>query len=135
MIYELLNMSQVLEAVKSTGTEVRYHHDRCQTHQVSGFYRIGADVDMLVICPPNHNNHSDILNTVRHEAIHVVQACNRGPILSYDYYLKNAPEDVKDSVSHYPQDEHTQHMELEAHMGAKYLSEQEVINMINKYCF
>ena len=135
MIYELLALSEVLKAVESTGTEVRYHDEQCQTNEVSGFYRISPNVDQLVICPSNQHNHSDLFDTIRHEAIHVVQACNHGPVLPYDYYLKNAPQSIKDSVSHYPKDEHTQHMELEAHMAAKYLSEREVINMINKYCF
>lgn len=135
MIYELLALSEVLKTVESTGTEVRYHDTKCQTHQVSGLYRIGPNVDELIICPKNQRNHSDLFDTIRHEAIHVVQACKGGPVLPYDYYIKNATPGAREAVSHYPQDQHTQHMELEAHMGAEQLNERQVINLLNKYCF
>ena len=88
MIYELLALSEVLKAVQSTGTEVRYHDQGC-AEGASGLYKFRSDT--LVICPSNQHNHSDLFDTIRHEAIHVVQACNNGPILPYDYYLKNAP--------------------------------------------
>ena len=129
---ELLNLSQVLEAVRSTGTEVRYHDEECK-EGYAGMYKLRSDT--LIICPNNQLNHSDLFDTIRHEAIHIAQACNGKPILSYDYYLKNAPDHIKDAVSEYPQDRFTQHMELEAFMGAAYLNEGQVINMINKYCF
>ena len=99
MIYELLELSRVLAAVQTTGTEVRYYDERCDTHEVSGFYRFGPNVDRLVICPRNHINHSDLFDTIRHEAIHVVQACNHKPIMPYDYYLKNAPDDVSLAIA------------------------------------
>ena len=135
MIYELLALSEVLKAVQSTGTEVRYHHDRCETNQVSGFYRIGPNVDLLVVCPPNHLNHSDLLDTVRHEAIHVVQACKGSAILPYDYYLKNATNNAIEAVRDYPQDRRTQHYELEAFTAAEILSEKDVVALIETYCF
>ena len=49
------------------------------THKVAGFYELGPNVDRLVICTRNQLNHSDLFDTVRHEAIHVVQACYGGP--------------------------------------------------------
>jgi hypothetical protein len=135
VIYELLALSEVLKAVQSTGTQVVYHDAKCQTHKVAGLYRIGPNVDRLVICPSNQHNHSDLFDTIRHEAIHVVQACKGGAILPYDYYIKNATDDAKEAVANYPQDRHTQHYELEAHMAADGLNEKEVISLINKYCF
>ena len=85
---ELLELSQVLDAVRSTGTEVRYHHEECRTDKVAGFYRLSATVDMLVICPRNQRNHSDLFDTIRHEAVHVAQACKHDAIMPYDYWLK-----------------------------------------------
>ena len=131
---ELLQLSQVLDTVRQTGTEVRYHHEECATSKAAGWYRLSANVDRLVICPDNQLNHSDLFDTVRHEAIHVAQACNAGPILPYDYYLKNAPQDIKKRVfDNYPKQHH--HIELEAFMGARFLNEGEVINMLHKFCF
>ena len=132
---ELLELSQVLNAVRSTGTEVRYHHERCQTHKVSGFYRLSASVDQLVVCPRNQLNHSDLLDTVRHEALHVVQACKHDAIMPYDYWLKNATDDARESVEEYPQDELTQHYELEAFTLSEVLHENDVVELINQYCF
>ena len=134
MIYELLALSEVLKVVQSTGTEVRYHSPKCE-QGVAGMYRIGPSVDRLIICPDNQRNHSDLFDTIRHEAVHVVQACKGGAILPYDYYLKNATDSVRDAVSTYPKDRHTQHVELEAHLAAEQLNEQQVINLLHKYCF
>ena len=132
---ELLELSRVLDAVRTTGTEVRYHHEQCQAGEISGFYRIGPSVDQLVVCPRNHLNHSDLFDTIRHEAIHVVQACKGDAILPYDYYLENATDNARDAVSEYPQDRRVQHYELEAFTAAELLSEQQVVNLINTYCF
>ena len=131
---ELLQLSQVLDAVRATGTEVRYYDERCSSKGVAGFYRLGPNVDRLVICPSNQLNHSDLFDTIRHEAIHVVQACNGGqPVLSYDYLLENTTEEIKETVfSQYPEDHH--HHELEAFTAAEYLSEDDVVELIDKYC-
>lgn len=131
---ELLELSQVLNTVRQTGTEVRYHHAECSTTKAAGWYRLNSNVDRLVICPDNQLNHSDLFDTVRHEAIHVAQACNGGPILPYDYYIEKAPQHIKNRVFRdYPKQHH--HHELEAFMGAEYLNEGDVVNMLNKFCF
>ena len=131
---ELLELSQVLKAVGSTGTEVRFYDKECAEGKAAGWYQLNANVDRLVICPANQLNHSDLFDTIRHEAIHVVQACYGKPVLSREYYDEKAPQHIKDNVfNNYP--EHHHHHELEAFMGAEYLSEQQVVNMINKYCF
>ena len=131
---ELLQLSQVLNVVRATGTEVRYHHEDCATNKAAGWYRLGPNVDRLVICPDNQLNHSDLFDTVRHEAIHVVQACKGSTILPYDYYIKNTPEHIKTRVFNgYPKRSH--HVELEAFTGAYYLSEGDVIQLLKKWCF
>ena len=135
MIYELLSLSQVLDKVQQTGTEVRYHHEQCQTNKVAGFYRLGPDVDMLVICPYNQLNYSDLFDTIRHESIHVVQSCKGSAIMPYSYWLENATDNAKQRVSEYPSDRRTQHYELEAFSIAEVLSEKDVITLIDKYCF
>jgi len=132
---ELLELSQVLDAVRSTGTEVRYHHEECTADKVAGFYRLSASVDMLVICPRNQLNHSDLFDTIRHEAVHVAQACKRDAIMPYDYWLENATDDARESVKQYPQDPIVQHYELEAFSIAEMTDEKFIVKLINKYCF
>lgn len=134
MILELLELSQVLQAVERTGTEVRYYDKECDNESVSGFYHYSTNVDRLVVCPRNQRNHSDLFDTVRHEAIHVVQACKGGAVLPYDYYIKNASSGVKSTVfDNYPKEHH--HFELEAFHAAHHLNENNVIELINKFCF
>ena len=54
--------------------------------------------------------------------------------LDREYYSKNTDPDIQKWVQqNYPEQHH--HVELEAAMGAKYLSEGDVIKLINKYCF
>lgn len=135
MIYELLNLSQVLDKVQQTGTEVRYHAPECYENKVAGFYEFNSNVDRLTICPDNQLNHSDLFDTIRHESVHVIQTCNAGPIMSYDYWLENATPNAKQSVSEYPSDRRTQHWELEAFSIAEVMSEKDIITLIDKYCF
>ena len=134
MILELLELSQVLQAVERTGTEVRYYDKECEDRRVAGFYQLNTHVDRLVVCPSNQLNHSDLFDTIRHEAIHVVQACKGDTILPYDYYIENASDRVKNTVlDNYPESHH--HIELEAFHAAEVLSEDNVIELINKFCF
>ena len=135
MIYELLELSRVLAAVQTTGTEVRYYDEKCHTDKVAGYYRLNATMDRLVICPRNHINHSDLFDTIRHEAVHVVQGCKGGGIMPYDYWLTNATRDARESAAQYPKDVTTQHYELEAFSIAEAMSEGDIIKLINTYCF
>ena len=135
MIHELLALSQVLNKVQQTGTEVRYHAPECRTDKVAGFYQLNTNVDRLVICPSNQLNHSDLFDTIRHEAVHVVQACKGSAIMPYDYWLENATDNAKESVSEYPKDRRTQHWELEAFSIAEVMSEDDVIQLLDTYCF
>ena len=131
---ELLELSEVLKAVERTGTEVRYYDPDCATSKAAGWYQLNATVDRLVICPRNNINHSDLLDTVRHEAMHVVQACYGGPVQDRATYDKYTPQHIKDRVfNDYP--EHAHHIELEAFTAAAFLSEEDIVNSINKFCF
>lgn len=132
---ELLELSQVLETVRDTGTEVRYYHEECQTDKISGFYRLTSNVDMLVICPRNQLNHSDLFDTIRHEAVHVVQACKGDAIMPYSYWLENATDNAKERVAEYPKNQIIQHYELEAFSIAEAVSEKDVITLLDKFCF
>ena len=104
--------------------------------KIAGMYELNSNVDRLTVCADNQRNHSDLFDTIRHESIHVVQACRGGePIMSYDYWLQNATYNAKQNVSEYPEDRDVQHIELEAFTLAEVLNEQQVINLLDKYCF
>ena len=135
MIYELLALSEVLATVRETGTEVRYYDPKC-SQDVAGFYRFGPNVDRLVICPDNQLNHSDLFDTIRHEAIHVVQACNGWePVFTTDTIASKVTPEIRDSLSAYPQDRQTQELETEAYVLSEHLSEDLVVSLLEKYCF
>ena len=135
MIYELLALSEVLKTVQNTGTEVRYHDPKCQ-QDVAGFYRLNTSVDLLVICPSNQRNHSDLFDTIRHEAIHVVQACNGwNTVLPVSKYADSVTPEIKESLADYPSDPEIQAIETEAYVLAENLNEQEVTDLLNRYCF
>ena len=86
--------------------------------------------------PRNHINHSDLFDTIRHEAIHVVQACNGwDTVLPVSDYAGEVTSEMAKTLADYPQDTKTQSLETEAYVPSAHLSEQQVINLINKYCF
>ena len=96
---ELLELSQVLKAVERTGTEVRYYDEECAATKTTRLLSTQCHCGPCSLFVHTiHVNHSDLFDTVRHEAIHVVQACKGGPVLDRDYYAKNAPEDIKNHV-------------------------------------
>ena len=130
---ELLELSQVLKAVESTGTEVRYYDQACDSEGMAGFYEFGPNVDRLVVCTRNQLNHSDLFDTVRHEAIHVVQACYGGPLLPLERYIEDASHATHAAVADYPKDH--KHIEYEAWHLAEVLHEDDVVKLIDKFCF
>ena len=134
---ELLMISDVLKAVKSTGTEVVYNHKDCATENAHGWYefRRNPNIDELVICVDTHTNGSDLLDTVRHEAVHVIQTCKGDTVMPYDVNMQHASAHTLKQLKTYSDDTLTQSLEVEAHNMAEFLSEDDIVGMINKYCF
>ena len=123
----------VIQAVQSTGTEVLVRHADCSRTNLMGYFQLTEDIDRVVLCLDNHTNYSDLADTIRHEAWHVVQACYGGQILSSELIAKHAHPDDVEALKLYPE---TQHMtELAARNVARYLSEEQVVTSIKKFCF
>ena len=79
-------------------------------------------------------NHSDLLDTVRAEALHVVQGNMVDHCVTIAYYEKFTPEHIKDQVfNDYP--EHLPPHQTRAFILLEFLSEQDIIKSIDKYCF
>ena len=130
-------ISDVLEAVKSTGTEVVYNHKDCATEKAHGWYEFNrkSNIDELVICVDTHLNGSELLDTVRHEAAHVIQTCKGDTIMPYDMNMQHASAKTLKQLKSYDDDIFVQSIEVEAHNMAEFLSEDDIVGMINKYCF
>lgn len=119
----------VLEIVHQSGTTIKFDSERCG--ESYGTYN--AKTDIMVICLKTHEDFATLGDTIRHESIHVIQACNRGPVLSVMDTMKYATEQDKSFVADYPHSH--QHSELEANIAARELSDTEVTNMVRKFCF
>jgi hypothetical protein len=92
-------------------------------------------VDQITICVANHNgDDKELRNTVLHEAVHIVQACNQGlPIFNAKSLLNNISKDEAEFVvSTYPKDQ--AHTEIEARVIANNNDEEYVTQLLNKYC-
>ena len=139
-MYSYLSRSSIIDIVEKTGTEVTFNSERCNGGTL-GYYALrwneAGDVthDELGLCVDNHGNDFDELtDTLRHEAIHVAQACKGGPIVEDIEELKAAATPrIHRILTQYPADH--QHVEYEAFVGAELLSDSEVVATIQKYCF
>ena len=125
----------VIQAVQSTGTEVLVRHASCSDKKLMGYFQYDGDkdIDRVVLCADNHTNISDLADTIRHEAWHVVQACYGGQILTSEAIAKFAHKDDIKAISSYPKRQ--QMTELAARNVARYTSETFVVKNINKFCF
>ena len=119
----------VLEIVDASGTTISFKGEACK--HAYGSYK--PSTDTMTICLENHATYEELGNTIRHEAIHVVQACNRGPVLSVMQTMDYATEHDKAFVEDYPHAH--QHAELEANIAARNLSDKEVTEIVTKFCF
>ena len=119
----------VLEIVSATGTTIKFKGEDCK--DAYGSYSITTDT--MIICLENHETYEELGDTIRHEAIHVVQACNRGPVLSVMDTMKYVTTQDKAFVADYPHAH--QHSELEANIAARNLSDKQVTEVVAKFCF
>ena len=105
----------------------------CRNKEIFG----GIDGPRFVICTNNIKNSISPVNhyvneTVYHEAVHVAQACKKGPLKIADatlnqYKLNDVVRSVKASKNSYPVNE----------TEAYYLEDkpERVLYYVNKYCF
>ena len=131
--YRLLNAQPLVQTVRATGTTVLYDTPRCDTTKVYGYYRPSTDV--MVICVKNHDgNFKELGDTLRHESMHVAQACNKGKaILDWATISKYSTNRILSIVQRYPVNH--QHVEYEAFTAAYAMSNTEVTKVVKDFCF
>lgn len=137
---DMLNRLPLLNVVEQTGTSVYYNTaDTCEDTDVMGSYqteRIEGKlvVDQMNICIDNHRgNVSELLNTVRHEAVHVMQECNGGdPVYAASVHAKYASLRTKKAVAQYPL--HKRAKELEAWTMAEMLTNEDIAQQLVDAC-
>ena len=126
----------VLEAVKRTGTSVQVDTAMCRRKKFFGLYEYGNRpyIDRLTICLSRHEGDvEELMDTIRHEAIHVAQACRGGEIFSRGYVAKLADPEVRKTVTtDYSKDDWES--ELEAFVIADHATHQEVAKLVTKEC-
>jgi hypothetical protein len=128
-VKDYIYSNPVLEIIDATGTTILFKGEDCK--DAYGLYNLTTDT--MTICLENHETFAELGDTIRHEAIHVVQACNRGPVLSVMDTMKYVTEQDKAFVADYPHAH--QHSELEANIAARNLSDKQVTEVVAKFCF
>ena len=121
--------------VKQTGTTVVMDGPNCEKEGRYGMYQIGPNIDMLTICSkPHAKSPEELKDTIRHEAWHIVQVCNGGPIYKIDtldgYLTDREIQFVKGGA--YPQEQF--HEEIEARVIAQEEDETFIVNALKNYC-
>lgn len=132
----LLN-SPVLNVVADTGTTVIVDGSACKSGGYMGRYVFNPDTktDFLELCLDPHNgDYTELADTIRHEAWHVVQACIGKPLFSVHSLKASADPSVVAGITEaYPAHQH--HIELEAFIVAADKSNDYVVSQLNKFCF
>ena len=104
----------------------------CYEQGMLGYYRPSTDV--MGICVSNHKgDYKELGDTLRHESIHVAQACNNGkPILRWNQIAKYSNNRILSIVQRYPA-EH-QHIEYEAFTAAYVMSNNQIADIVKQQC-
>jgi hypothetical protein len=130
-------IGHLLDEVKLTGTSIAVDIPRvCGDKGVLGKYEFKTGlVDQLTICIDNHKgDETELVDTVLHEAVHIVQACKGGPVYTRDSLLDYAnAKEVHFVATQYNADEF--HDEIEARVIAAELNPQIVIDLLRKHCY
>ena len=86
------------------------------------------------ICAEAHEgNDTEVLDTVRHEVWHMVQACNGGPVTSNK--VMAIGEAYAKGWTGRGYDEDVWHLEAEAHFAAATFTAAEIKQGLDKFCF
>ena len=132
-VYRLLDAQKLTQTVRATGTTVLYDQPRCYEKNTYGYYHPASDT--LVICVENHDgDFKELGDTLRHESIHVAQACNgHKPILDWATISKYSTTRILSIVQRYPISH--QHIEYEAFTAAYAMSNTQVAKVVHDFCF
>ena len=132
-IYRLLDDQKLVQTVRATGTTVLYDQPRCYEKSTYGYYHPASDT--MVLCVENHgDDYKELGDTLRHESIHVAQACNgHKPILDWATISKYSTNRILSIVQRY-KPEH-QHIEYEAFTAAYAMNNTQIAKVVSDFCF
>ena len=122
----------IIEAVKAAGFTTHTDHRLCRENpNYYGF--VYAPQRLYVICFDNINNDTELFRTIRHEAVHVMQWCNNGPIAPFQSQaiVKRATDNGWDPET-YPASQLV--TEAEGRVFGDLMSAEEVVNHLNIHC-
>jgi hypothetical protein len=95
------DIEELTDLVKETGTKVESRD--CPEGRL-GYYRFDKanNIDLLVVCKNNVDmKDSDaVWEVVAHEATHVMQACQGGPVIA-DNYVPRVLRELQETAPHY----------------------------------
>lgn len=134
-VINLLVNDPALDAVKWTGTQIVIDSVICEEREVHGFYQYRKDprVDVLTLCVSRHDTIKELKDTIRHEAIHVAQACRQQAIFKDEFIAKHASPAMRENITKfYAKD--VQAYELEAVVVANQTNQQEVAELLYNVC-
>ena len=122
--------NKVLAEVHTSGTTIRFKDESC-SRPILGSYTHNTDV--MVLCLANHNSIPQLADTIRHETIHIMQMCLGRPIMTFQQVANLAePQDYEFMTGYHNT---THHHELEANIGARDLSDTQVVKFFKEACY
>jgi hypothetical protein len=135
-IYSLVSNNRLTRTVEASGVRVVYDTEYCFERGSYGYYMPKSKV--LGLCVLNHDGDiAELGDTLRHEAIHVAQTCygngKARPILSWTQISKYSNNRILSIVQRY-RPEH-QHIEYEAFTAAATMTNNQVADIVTKFCF
>ena len=137
--YRVLGQASLVSTIRQTGTEVLMDPQRCYTHGIMGYYSTMRDargeylIDEMGLCVENHKgDYKELGNTLRHEAVHVAQECNGGPMLSVQELMPYASRRTLSALEAYPAEHY--HVELEAWTMAEMASNDDIEELLIAAC-
>ena len=138
--YDEQELNLLVKAVKTTGHQIYLDSPACIENK--GLFGAATYDQKLLVCVDNHKgDQAELADTVRHEAIHLVQYCkgrNNGATMANlvpekaEEYLEEAVKDLHMPLVKYRDSQY--YREAEARVLAHYLNEDTVAYLLEEYC-
>ena len=121
--------NKVLDIVYKSGTKIIFKDESCNKNILGSYNK---RTDKMVLCLENHSGYAQLADTIRHETVHIMQACLGRPIMSFQQVAKLAEPKDYNFMGGYNNVQH--HHELEANIGARGLTDLEVVQFFKQSC-
>ena len=122
--------NEVLAEVHNSGTTIKFKDPSC-SRPILGSYTRNSDV--MVLCLANHRSIPQLADTIRHETIHIMQMCLNSTIMTFQQVANLAEPQDYEFMNGYHNTTH--HHELEANIGARDLSDSQVVKFFKQACY